>query len=136
MTSIYTELRAWVGMEGKHLPPLCCLRLDIADRTRDKCLRYLGKSLRCFSPNEEDPGFLLSKLSLTDVIQSFSLSPSQANSALRCSPCNQRLCRLSVVLAPAQQLPYAHLRYRPNCAGTLLLCAQRKWLGPTLVSAL
>lgn len=62
------------------------------------------------SPNEGDSVFLLSKLSLTDGIQAFSLSPSQANSALRCSPYNQRLCRLSVVLVPAQHLQYSHLR--------------------------
>lgn len=63
------------------------MRLDIANGWEVKCLRHLGGSLRCFSPNEGDSVCLLSKPRLTDVIEAFNLSASQASSALATTSC-------------------------------------------------
>lgn len=124
-------------MEERHQTSLGCMRLDITNRIREKCLRHLRRSCRFFSSSEGDSVFLTSKLSLTDMIQAFGLSPSQANYTLRCSPCNQRLSRLSVVLAPAQQLQYSLDSHAvTKLCGNLLLCARRKQLAAALISML
>lgn len=72
MTSF--TLSSGVGVESELLPPLCCMRLDIANKREIKYLRDLGRSRRCFSPNDKDFVFLLGDLNLTHVILAFSLS--------------------------------------------------------------